>query len=70
MVEQGGELYSLIVDNVGEVMAVSSKNFERNSGTLDARFRQVSAGIYRLEDRLMVILDVAKLLRFDLAEAA
>ena len=70
VVEHGGELYSLMVDNVGEVLSVPAKDYERNPGTLDARFRQISAGIYRLENQLLVVLDIEKLLRFDLAEAS
>lgn len=70
VVEQAGELYSLIVDDVGEVLTLPNKDFERNPGTLDIRFRQISGGIYRLQDRLLVVMDVAKLLQFDLAEAS
>lgn len=70
VVEHAGDLYSLIVDRVGEVLSVPAKNYERNPGTLDARFRQVSAGIYRLDIGLLVILDVARVLRFDLSDAA
>jgi purine-binding chemotaxis protein CheW len=69
VVEHEGELYSLVVDRVGEVLSVPSKNYERSPGTLDPRFRQVAAGIYRLEHSLLVVLDVTKLLRIDLAEA-
>ena len=42
--------------------------FERNPPTLDARWREVSAGICTLKDRLMVVLDIAAALR--LAAAA
>lgn len=70
VVEHAGDLYSMVVDKVGEVLSVSEKNYERNLGTLDIRFRQISAGIYRLNIGLLVILDVARLLRFDLSDAA
>ena len=62
VVDHGGELYSLMVDSVGEVLSLSEANFERNPATLDARWREVSAGIYRLDGALLVVLDVTRLL--------
>ena len=46
VVEHGGELYSLLVDVVGEVLTVDPRDCERNPGTLDAFWRDVSAGIF------------------------
>lgn len=60
--EQGGELYALLVDQVSEVMRVPASAFERNPPTLPALWARFSTGIYRLEDRLLVVLDVGKLL--------
>lgn len=65
--EQGGELYALLVDQVSEVMSLRSSAFERNPPTMEAAWAVFSTGIYRLEDRLLVVLDVAKLL--DLSDA-
>ena len=62
VVEQGGEPYSLLVDNVGEVLYVGDAAFEPNPPTLDAHWRAVSAGLYRLSDGLLVLLDVARAL--------
>ena len=71
VVDHGGELYSLVVDSVGEVLSLSEANFERNPATLDARWREVSAGIYRLDGALLVVLDVTRLLAISArAEAA
>ncbi len=64
VVDQNGELYSLMVDQVGEVLSLPAAKFERNPPTLDPMWREFSAGIYRLEDKLLVVLDVAKLLDF------
>lgn len=68
VVEQGGELYSLMVDQVGEVLSLPVAKFERNPPTLDPMWREFSAGIYRLDDKLLVVLDVAKLLDFKQSE--
>lgn len=62
VVDHGGELYSLMVDSVGEVLRLAEANFERNPATLDVRWREVSAGIYRLDGSLLVVLDVTRLL--------
>ncbi|MBC7954199.1 MAG: chemotaxis protein CheW [Rhodospirillaceae bacterium] len=65
VVDMGGELYSLMVDQVGEVLSLPAAKFERNPPTLDVSWREFSTGIYRLEDKLLVVLDVAKLLDFN-----
>jgi purine-binding chemotaxis protein CheW len=70
VVEHGGELYSLIVDDVGEVLSLPAGRLESNPPTLDAGWRSVSLGIHRLEGRLLVVVDVARLLDFTRAEAA
>jgi len=64
VVEHGGDLYSLIVDQVGEVLSLSSATFENNPPTLDPRWREMSAGVYRLEGRLLVVAEIARLLAF------
>ena len=50
VVEHQHGLYSLIVDDVGDVLKVSEKNFERNPATLDSLWRTYSEGVYRLEE--------------------
>ncbi len=64
VVEHRDELYSLMVDNVGEVMTLQTGVLERSPGTLDPRWREVSGGVYRLEGELLVVLDVARLFDF------
>jgi purine-binding chemotaxis protein CheW len=70
VVDLRGELYSLMVDSVGEVLSLSNEDYERNPATLDPRWREVSTGIYRLNGQLMVVLDVPRLLNFANMEAA
>ncbi len=62
VVDFKGELYALMVDNVGEVLALSADTYERNPNTLDPRWREVSGGIYRLKGKLLVLLEVSRLL--------
>ncbi len=68
--ETGGELYSLTVDSVGEVLALPHSAYERNPPTLDTKFRAFSEGIYRLDDQLLVVLDVNRLLDYERSDAA
>jgi purine-binding chemotaxis protein CheW len=69
VVEHDHELYSLLVDQVGEVLGLNPDGFERNPPTLDARFRDYSDGIYRLDKQLLVVLSVERLLDYGRAAA-
>ena len=60
--EQGGDLYALLVDQVGEVLTLPASAFERNPPTLPASWAAYSRGIYRLPERLLVVLDVGRVL--------
>ncbi len=62
VVEHKGELYSLIVDSVGEVLSLPDKDFEKTPATLEASWRALAIGIYRLKEQLLVILDVPGML--------
>jgi purine-binding chemotaxis protein CheW len=64
VVDHGGELYSVMVDAVGEVLSLRAENAERNPATLDPVWRDVSGGIYRLDKSLLIVLDVARVLDF------
>lgn len=62
--ELGGELYALLVDQVSEVLTLPADRFERNPPTLRPEWAEYSTGIYRLDGRLLVVLDVGRLLAF------
>ena len=64
VVEHEGELYSLLVDSVGEVLSLETRDYQRNPPTLNPRLREFSDGIYRLNDSLLVVLSVSSLLNF------
>jgi purine-binding chemotaxis protein CheW len=61
-IEFRNESYGLLVDAVGEVMALRDSACEAKPANLDPRLNKVAAGIYRLEGHLMVVLDVDRLL--------
>jgi len=62
VVENEGNLYSLLIDAVGEVMSVPEDRYERSPATVDPMWREFSDGIYRLENRLLITLNVPHLL--------
>lgn len=70
VVEYDGEPYSLMVDSVGDVLALSDDDYEQNPITLDPVWREISDGLYRLEDGLMVVFDVSRLFSEVTTEAA
>ena len=64
VVEHSGELFSLTVDSVGEVLRFPVDDFEPNPATLDAQWRQFSEGVYRLKAGLLVVLNDDSLLDY------
>lgn len=63
VVEHQGELYSLLADQVGEVLNLSPAERAANPPTLDAAWKEVSLGVHRLGENLLVVLDVECLMR-------
>lgn len=70
VVEHKGEMYSLSVDSVGEVLRLPVDSFERSPATLDAHWRRFSEGVYRLKEGLLVVLNDDGLLDYGSKEAA
>lgn len=62
VVESGAEAYCLIVDSVGDVISVKDSDIEPNPGSLPDEWAQVSRGIYRSDNHLILLLDVTQLL--------
>jgi len=61
-VECKGESYGLLIDVIGEVLKLSASSREDNPVNLDPGLARVSAGVHRLEGKLLVILDVDRVL--------
>jgi len=62
VVDRDGELYSLMIDSVGEVLTLHSERIEVNPPTMDSEWRDVSNGICRLDDQLLILLDISRIL--------
>jgi purine-binding chemotaxis protein CheW len=61
VLESEGGCFGLLVDSVGEVLTVSSVDYEPNPSTLDEPRRALLAGAYKLKDSLLVMLDPERL---------
>lgn len=69
VVEHQGELYSLLIDQVGEVLHAPADRFETDMSALSPAWREVSSGVFRLDQQLLVVLDVGRILSFPGAES-
>ncbi|MDX2112554.1 MAG: chemotaxis protein CheW [Alphaproteobacteria bacterium] len=63
VVDHKGELYSLMVDHVGDVLTAPSAAIEKVPANLGGAWREVASGIYKMSDELLVIIDVETLLK-------
>jgi purine-binding chemotaxis protein CheW len=62
VVDRRGQLYSLLVDRVGEVLTLGEARFEADSGSLPAAWRPLAHGIFCLDEALLVELDIERVL--------
>jgi purine-binding chemotaxis protein CheW len=69
-IDSDREAYALIVDAVGEVMRLDHSTFEAVPVHLDRDWALLATGVHRLDDRLLVVLDVDAVLKLDLPAAA
>ncbi|MBC7549507.1 MAG: chemotaxis protein CheW [Cellulomonas sp.] len=58
VVEVNGEAISLLVDEIGDVFDVDDSQFETPPDTLPAVLREVILGAYKLDQGLLLALDV------------
>ena len=61
-IESRGESFGLLVDTVGEVLKLPDEEREPNPINLDRNLGRVSAGVYRLDGHLLVVLDIDRVL--------
>jgi purine-binding chemotaxis protein CheW len=58
---------SLLVDGIGDVIEPSADSFEPISETVDKAAQGLIRGVYKLSDRLMLILDIDRAINLDSA---
>jgi purine-binding chemotaxis protein CheW len=61
-VEHGGESFGMIIDEIGDVVRLDDAEMEQNPVNLDTTWSGVSRGVYRLDNRLLVIMDIDQML--------
>lgn len=69
-VERGGESYGLLIEKIGDVLSLEPAAIEPNPVNLDPRWRAVSKGVYRLDRKLLIVLNISTILDFGKREAA
>jgi purine-binding chemotaxis protein CheW len=61
-IEHNGESYGLLIDQIGEARKLPALGREDNPVNLDRKLAAVSAGVHWLDARLMVVLDLDRVL--------
>lgn len=69
IVEQGAELYALVVDDVGDVVWMAEAEREAPPVTLSAHWRALIAGLHRRDDMLLLVLDIEAVLTLNHSQA-
>lgn len=64
VVEYQDELYSLMVDAVGDVLNLPLAQIEKVPANLEPLWKDVAAGVHRLDSELIVLLDIQSILTF------
>jgi len=60
VIQTNGEVISFLVDSIGDVLEVSDEIFEPAPRTVDDSTRELVTGVYKLEGKLLMVLDAAK----------
>jgi purine-binding chemotaxis protein CheW len=60
VVRSGEEAINLLVDEIGDVLQVEASRFERKLHNIDPAVRDLIVGVYKLDDRLLLVLDTNK----------
>lgn len=60
VVRSGDGAVSLLVDEIGDVLEVDPETFERPPENLEGPARDLIRGIYKLKERLLLVLDTER----------
>ena len=61
---------SLLVDEIGDVLDVDAATYERPPDNLDASARELIRGVYKLKNRLLLVLDAERTVDLAVGRAA
>ena len=62
IVRWGDSLYALVVDEIMDVMDVANSSFEETPDTIDDKLKAYIRGVFKLEDNLLTLLSLEKIL--------
>jgi purine-binding chemotaxis protein CheW len=60
VVRMAGGAVSLLVDEIGDVVEVDANTFEQTPDNVEPAARELLRGVYKLKERLLLILDTEK----------
>ncbi len=64
VIEYNDELFSLMVDSVGDVLSLTESDVDKVPVNMHAAWRDIASGVCRLDNELLVLFDVDELLNF------
>jgi purine-binding chemotaxis protein CheW len=70
VVRASDRVVSLLVDEIGDVLDVDSDSFEKPPSTVDKIDRALFTGVYKLEDRLLLVLDTERAVAWGITPGA
>ncbi|MBN8543762.1 MAG: chemotaxis protein CheW [Alphaproteobacteria bacterium] len=62
VVEYQHELFAFMVDAVGDVLTLEMSDCEKPPSNMNESWRSVAAGVFKLQDELLVVLDVGSVI--------
>lgn len=65
VLDAGSALLSFVVDRAGDVVEVNDESFEQPPDTLKGEARRLIRGTYKLQEKLLLVLDVEHALELD-----
>jgi len=69
VVRAQGDVISLLVDRIGDVLEASEDTYEDAPDTIQGVMRELVRGVYKLENRLLLILDIKKVVQCETVAA-
>jgi len=65
IVRSGDSLYSLVVDEILDVIDVERETYEPTPETLEEKIKRFIGGVYKLDSKLLILLDLEKVLNIE-----
>lgn len=62
IVRWGDSLYSLVVDEIMDVMDIENSSFENTPDTIDENLKKYIRGVFKLDSNLLTLLSLEKIL--------